>query len=321
MTQKTIERKVGELDYRPGGKTTLDLPRSHYYERLNLVTNYEVEVLTAGATSPEEFGIEELVQDITVKINGNQTLKSYSHGMGTNIDEYQYSAKPVLNELDFSTASVQQGVMQTFVDFTIAPGDFAAMLPAFQTSDAVLEITWGVEDDIAQDGTEISINDATMNVETRERVRESVAGSNSGKESRLLDNLLAFKEREVTKSLDTTGEENIKLPRGNAYYATPFTVFNGDSQDNGLVDDFSIVEDGVKTHKDTTFVLAQLRDSQKYGVDNPLQGFVYPAFGTDADLSDVVSTQGIDDFELSLDVVQTPNSGSDVRVVTQEIIR
>lgn len=316
MAQNTIERKLGELSFESGGTSTLELPRSHYYERLNLLVDWDVTVDATGG-SFNELGIADLIKEIRVQINGNQTLKSTSFGLSHEIDKYQYGTRPVYDEPDLSTASNQTGQMQTFVDFTITPDDFAAMLPAFQTSDAVLTINWGTSADVSAD---VTVNDATVQVLSKERVRESVAGTQT-KEKKVLNALMAFKEREKSVPITTTGTTPIELPRGNVYYSVPFMVFDGGSPSNDLIDSFAVKEDGVTTHRETTFDLARSKDKQEYGIENLTDGLAYVNFGKNGDLTDVIPTAGIDKFELLPENGSAPSDPAKIRLVTQELIR
>jgi len=321
MAQNVIERKLGELSFKSGGTSTLELPRSHYYERLQLLAHWDVTVNTADAASFTELGILDLIQSVRVQINGNQTLKNVSFGLNHYVDNYQYGTRPVYEEPDLSDASNQTGDMETFVDFTIAPGDFAAMLPAFQTSDAVLTINWGTAANVVDTEAELDVNDVTVEVRSRERIRESVADTQS-KEMRVLNALMAFKEREKKKEISTAGVTPIDLPRGNVYYAVPWLVTDDATPSNDLVSEFEIAEDGVTTHRDLTTSLARAGDKQDFGVEYLRDGFVYSSFGTDADLTDVIPTAAVDKFELKLDTANTtPTGNAAARVVTQELIK
>jgi hypothetical protein len=322
MAQDVIERKLGELAFKSGGTSTLELPRSHYYERLQLLAHWDVTVNTAGATTFNELGILDLIQSIRVQINGNQTLKNVSFGMNHYVDNYQYGTRPVYEEPDLGTASNQTGDMESFVDFTIAPGDYAAMLPAFQTSDAVLTINWGTAANVVNDETELDVNDVTVEVRSRERIRDTVAKSGSSKETRVLNSLMAFKEREKKEQITAQGQTPVDLPRGNVYYAVPFLVTDDATPSNDLVSEFEIAEDGVTTHRDLTTSLARAGDKSDYGIENLRDGFVYPAFGVGADLNDTIPTAGVDKFELKLDTEnQSPTAPAATRLVTQELIR
>lgn len=318
MAQNQFERELASVDY-ADGDATIDLPRSHYFERLAVLVDYDVNI---GSTNDDQngAGILELIDGLTVTLNGNQTVKKTDFAMSHFIDQYQYGTQPVLDRLDHTTAADQTGQIATFIDFTIRPGDLSAMLPAFETSDFTLDVSWGDDTDIADDAT---INSATATVTSTERLRKSVASSRS-KEERILSNLMVYKERQKRKVLDSTGVTPIELPQGNVYYATPFRVYDADAPDNDLVDRFSIVEDGVETHKDVGFDQARARDVTEYGfsVDDLPTGFVYPNFGLKGDLDDVVATQGMDSFELQVDTDQTaPTSPAEVQLVTQELIR
>jgi len=318
MAQNKFEREIASVDY-ADGDATVELPRSHYFERLGITVDYDVTVNTPG-TPQNGAGILELLDNLSVTLNGNQTVKKTDLAMSHYIDQFQYGTRPLADDLDLSSATQQTGTLTTFIDFTLRPGDLSAMIPAFETSDFTLDLGWGSDSDIADD---VTINSATATVTSTERLRKSVASSRN-KEERILSNLMVYKERQKRKVLDSTGVTEIELPRGNVYYATPFRVFDADSPDNDLVDRFSIVEDGVETHKDVSYDAARARDVTEYGFaskDHP-DGFVYPNFGLKGDLDDVVATQGMDSFELQVDTGDVaPTAPAEIQLVTQEIIR
>lgn len=317
MAQNTFEREIASVDY-ADGDATVELPRSHYFERLAVLVDYTVTTGTAAAKN--RSGVLELLQNMSVTLNGNQTVKSTDLEMSHLIDQFQYGTRPVADEVDYSTAATQSGQVATFIDFTIRPGDLSAMIPAFETSDFTLDLSWGDAGDV---GDDVTIDSATATITSKERLRKSVAQSRN-KEERILSNLMVYKERQRRKTLDTQGETPFELPRGNVYYATPFRVYDGDAPDNALVDRFSVVEDGVETHKDVAFDSARARDVVEYGFDKTAlpDGFVYPNFGLKGDLDDVIATQGMDSFELQVDTGSTsPTAPAEVELVTQEIIR
>jgi len=319
MAQKTFEREIASVDY-SDGDATIELPRSHYYERLAILLDYDITV-DATTAAQNRTGILEAIQDLSVTLNGNQTVKKVDLSMSHLIDKYQYGTQPVLDWLDFGTASQQTGQVATFIDFLVAPGDLSAMLPAFETSDFTLDLSWGDVSDIDSTGSNITINEMTATVTSRERLRKSVAQSRS-KEQRILSNLMVFKERQKRKTLGSSGETAIELPTGNVYYATPFRVYDNDAPDNELVDRFSITEDGVETHKDLKFDAARAKDLTEYGFASLPDGFVYPNFGIKDDLDDVIATSGMDSWELAVDTDQTaPTDPAEVDLVTQELIR
>jgi hypothetical protein len=313
-----LERTVGELNFEAGSTKTIDLPRSHFYERLQLLVDWDITVNTAS-TPQNGAGLLDLIEDISVKFNGSQTPKSTGLATSHYIDTYQYGTRPVFEDIDLSTASQQTGQVQTFVDFTVAPGTLSTMLPSFRFSDLTLSVKWGTDSSIADD---VTINDATVTVQSRERKKRSVVGNRQASSvSQVVDNLMGFKETERRKTLDVAGGTDIELPKGNAYYAIPVLVFDADSPSNSLVERVVLEEDGVSTHLDTTFALARAQDKQEYGVESRPTGFAYLNYGLYGDMSDIVRTEEMDAFELTVDTEGTsPTDPAEVRYVTQEVV-
>lgn len=314
----TLERTHGTIDYDAGSTVTIDLPRSHFYERLNLLCTVDLTVDDAVAAGAKGAGILDLIENISVTFDGSQTIKSTGMAMSHMIDWFQYQTRPSFTPVDYGTAGAQTVEMGTFVDFLVSPGQFGAMLPAFQFSDLTLSIKWANASAVS-DG--ITINDAEIQVESNERKRRSVPTKKKPMKD-ILDRLHGFKETQRTRSIDVTGETSINLPRGNAYYAVPLLVIDNGSPSDDLVERITIEENGVSTHLDTTYSLARALDKQEYGIEQRPDGFVYLNYGVHGDLSDIVPTAQMDDFELAIDTGGTaPTAPAEVRVVTQEIVR
>jgi hypothetical protein len=312
-----LERTLAEIPFESGTTQTVDLPRAHFYERLSLLMDWDITVNTAG-TSQNGAGILDLIEDISVKFNGSQTPKSTGLATSHYIDTYQYGTRPVYKGVDFSTASQQTGTVGTYVDFTVAPGHLGAMLPSFRFSDLTLSVKWGTDASIADD---VSINDATVSVQSRERKKGSVTSNTGRSVSRVVDNLIGFKETERRKPLTVTGETSVDLPKGNGYYAIPVLVFDGDSPSNTLVERVKLEENGVSTHLDTSFAQVRAQDKQEYSIEDRPTGFGYLNYGKHGDMSDVVRTADMDDFELTVGTDGTaPTDPAEVRYVTQEVV-
>jgi hypothetical protein len=317
MPNNQLIRTHETVSYDAGSTQTIDLPRSHFYERLNLVMDWDVTVNTAG-TPQNGAGILDLIEDISVKFNGNKTPKSTGLALSHFIDWYQYGTRPVYDAVDLSTASQQTGQVQTFVDFLVHPGQYGAMLPSFEFSDLTLSIKWADASAIADD---VSVNDATVAIESTERKKRSVPTKNRPL-SAILDALSGFKETERTRPLTVQGETTIELPRGNTYYAVPMLVLDNDAPSNSLVEDVVVEEDGVSTHKDTTFDLLRANDKEQYGIEDRPDGFAYLNYGIHGNLDDTVPTRNMDAFELTVDTGSTtPTDPAEVRYVTQELVR
>jgi hypothetical protein len=318
MPNNQLIRNHGEIEYEPGATKEIDLPRSHFYERLNLVADYEV--TSDGSDGKAGNGILDLIDRVEVQFDGSSTLKSTDFATSHFIDQYDYGTRPLYTPFDHTSASTQTGKLQTFVDFILAPGQYGALLPSFIFSDLTLSIKWGTPSSVGSDVT--SVDSATVAVESKERRKNTVANPPQVTTSDITESLLGFKERQRTVPIDYDGEHTIDLPRGNTYYGVGVQVLDGDAPDNDLIEGVKIVENGVETHKSTTFDLARAKDKQEYGVESRPDGFVMLDYGIRGDTDDVVSTTGMDDFELLLDTDgTTPTDPAEARVVTREIVQ
>lgn len=317
MPNNQLIRDHGTLDYSAGDTTTLSLPRSHYYERLNLLADYDVTVGTAD-TPQAGNGILDLIDRVEVEFDGDTTAKSTDWAMSHFLDTYQYGTRPVFDDLDLSSATQQTGSIQTFVDFTLAPGTYGTMLPAFTFSDLTLKVKWATADDVAGD---VSVNDASVSVQSRERRKSTVANPPQVTTADVVDRLKGFKERQRNIPLTYDGNKQIDLPIGNTYYSVAVQVLDDDTPDNDLVEDVEVAENGVSTHKESTVDLLRSQDKQQYGLESLIPGFFVLNYGIGGDTDDVVSTRGMDSYHLNLDTAgTTPTDPAEVRVVTQELV-
>lgn len=317
MSNNQLIRTHETIEYDAGSTVTVDLPRSHFYERLNLLMDWDITVNTAD-TPQNGAGILDLIEDISVQFNGNKTPKSNGLAMSHYVDWFQYGTRPVFDDIDLSSASQQTGQVQTFVDFLIAPGQYGAMLPSFRFSDLTLSIKWATDSAVADD---VTVNDASVAVQSKERKKRSVPTPNRPLDA-IVDALVGFKETERAKPLTVSGNTTIELPKGNTYYAIPLLVLDGDSPSNTLVEDVVVEEDGVTTHKDSTFDLLRAEDKQQYGIEDRPTGFAYINYGVQGNMDDVVPTADLDAYELTVNTgATTPTDPAEVRYLTQEIVQ
>lgn len=318
MPNNQLTRDLGTLEYDAGNTVTLDLPKSHFYERLNLVMDYTV---TSDGTSGEVgSGILDLIESIEVKFNGSDTIKSTSLAMSHFIDLYQYGTRPIFDAVDHSSASQQSGQVQTFVDFLIAMQQYGAMLPSFAFSDLQLRIKWGTASDVGSDIT--SVDSASVSVQSKERIKSTVPKPQKGITlEKVVKSLQGFQETEIRKQIDVTGDNVVTLPEGNTYHSIAVLVYDNNLPDNDLVSRVEVEENGQTTHFDTEFSLLRAQDKQQYGFETLPTGFAMLNYGFRGNTDDVVSTKGMDSFEMTLDTDGTaPTAPAEARVVTREIV-
>lgn len=312
-----LERDHGTLEYDPGETVELSLPRSHYYERLNLVGDYTVTTGTSAAQNGN--GILDLIDRIEVEYNGSTTLKSLDFAMSHFGDLYDRGTRPLHDPVDFSSASTQSGSVQSFVPFLLNPGQYGAMMPSFAFSDLDLRIKWGTPSSV---GDDITVDSAEVAVQSRERKRGTVADPPKVTTEEIVKNLLGFKERQRTVPLTYDGVKDVDVPRGNTMYSVLVQVLDGDAPSNGLVNRLELLENGVETHKDSTMSLFRAQDKQQYGVESLPEGVVNLNYGFRGDTDDVVDTRTMDDYELHLDTDGTqPTDPAEARIVTREIVQ
>ena len=309
QNNKIQRTQFENVDFEPGGSESLSLARSHYYQDIGLLIDYEV---TPGAgAEPVDNGILDLIEDIEVRINGEKSVKSLGLATNHNLNWYRDASEPFADEVDWDDETEQTGTVQTDVNFLAAPGLYASLLPSFRYSTLDLRIKWANESDVA---TEIDELSATMTVESRERLRSTV---NNG---RPIDTGF-FKENERRFQLNATGTNTLELPIGNRYHSIAVQILdeNGEPTED-LVNGFKVVENGVETHADTTFSHLRADNFQDYNLERLADGFAIFNYGLRADLDDVVDSSGMDQFELKLNTDGQAPNGAEVRVVTRELV-
>lgn len=305
----TIERtQYADLEYKPGGTTTKSLARSHYYEDIGLLLDFEV--TPGGGAEPVDNGILDLIEDIEVRINGEKSVKSLSLPMNHDLNWYRDASRPIADDVDWTDETAQSGTIQTDVNFLAAPGLYVSMLPSFRYSTLDLRIKWAPESEVA---TAIESLSATVDVESRERLRSSVNGGSP------IDTGF-FKENERRFTLDATGTNTIELPIGNRYHSIAVQVLDDGTPDEDLIDGVKVVENGVETHVDTTFSFLRANNYQDYNLEALADGFAVINYALRADLDDVIDTSGMDQFELELDTGGDVPNDAEVRVVTRELV-
>lgn len=317
MPNNQLIRDHGTVDFSAGETVEVDLPRSHYYERLNLLVDWAV--TSDGSDDENGYGLLDLIDRVEVEFNGSQTLKSVSFATSHLQDWLDYGTRPIFDDVDHTSATSQTGQMQTFIDFLTYPGHFGALLPSFRFSDLTLRIRFG---NLADVGGDITGDDGTtVSIQSKERRKATVANPPKVTTQDVVDRLVGFKEREVVHTLDQTGENIVELPRGNAYYGIGIAMLDNDAPDTALVDTVEVVENGVETHRSSTLDLIRAKDAQEYGLESLPPGYASIDYGFRGRTDDVVSTKGMDAYELILDTASTaPTSPAEARVVTRELV-
>lgn len=305
----TLERNQPTIEYEAGRTKKIDLPREHYYEALNLVL--DATVTTGTSASKNGNGILDLIEQVKVEYNGSKTPKSQSFAMSHFVDYYEYGSRPRLDEVDYSVASQQDVLAQSFVQFLLEPRHLATPLPSFLFSTLTLEIKWA---DASAIGSDVTVDSAAVKVESTERKRSSIED-----ESSVLDNLMVFKETEMTRSIDSEGSTQIDLPQGNVYHSIPTLVVDNGSPNDALVESYEIVENTVDTHAAVDWDMQQSKDYAMYRVEEPETGFAIPGYAVGGDISDAVDTSGMDSYNYVLET-GAPTGDAYAQVVTRELI-
>ncbi|MHC4397641.1 MAG: hypothetical protein ACYS1A_18515, partial [Planctomycetota bacterium] len=76
---KILEREIGSLDFAANQTRTLPLPRNYAYRQLFLLLIADLTRTATGADAggPKDCAPAQLIQNITIRANGRDVIKSY----------------------------------------------------------------------------------------------------------------------------------------------------------------------------------------------------------------------------------------------------
>lgn len=314
MSNNIIERSHGSATYSPGETSVIELPRSHFFENLELLMDYTV--TTGSSAAQVGNGILDLIDSITVEFDGDKTPKSYSGATSHFLAWLTDGTRPLHQPVDYSVAEQQSGQVQFEVDFLTDQRQYGTMFPAFMTSAANLRIRWATDSAV---GDDVTVDDAEVRVSGRERRK----GAFSPKALQgIKKNLKAFKESETVSEVTQTGENRIRLPVGNVYHSVMVQVRDGaqGTPTNDLVERMELVEEGVETHKSQAFDEFRADNLVRYGVEQLADGVAVLNYGFKGDTTDAISTAGLDRYELIVDTETNTPDSAEVSVVPRTIV-
>jgi hypothetical protein len=219
---KVLEREIGSLDYAANQTRTLPLPRNYAYRQLFLLLIVD---LTRAATAadgggPKDSAPAQLVQNITIRANGRDVIKSIDFETLHRLSEQRHHTRPYIYAEDWSGyADAADKVMKVsaVIDFAmwdaIRPIDTLLDSAGLATLDMI--ITWGTGMDTMNDtwpgsggsAESVTVNSATLYVSAIEEV-----GVPAGAR------FMANKEYMIRKQVTATDNNfQIDLPTGNLF--------------------------------------------------------------------------------------------------------
>jgi hypothetical protein len=237
-----MKRYLGRINFASGATVTLSLPREHFYNRLLLDFQLELQASTsntwvANAHKLAATRIEEIA-------NGQLVIKSFS--------AYQ---KYMHNFLTYGTPSLEVGAgvaadttarrLDIIVENAINTADITCLLPSHLLSSLDLKITWNTLAALTGIGTPTVV--ATFcDVYSLEMI-------NQGQDAR---SAILNKETVITRNPTAIGFSEFDLPLGNVYREMTLFTQGGATAgyQNNTVTDLELVQDGVVFHRRTNFL-------------------------------------------------------------------
>lgn len=217
---KVLEREIGSLDYAANQTRTLPLPRNYAYRQLHLLLIADLTRTATGASAlgPKDSAPAQLIQNITIRANGRDVIKSIDFETLHRLSEQRHHTRPYIYAEDWSGyADAADKVLKVaaVIDFAmwdaIRPIDTLLDSAGLATLDMI--ITWGTGMDTMNDSwqaetdAQVTVNSATLYVSSVEEV-----GVPAGAR------FMANKEYMIRKQVAVTDNNfQIDLPVGNLF--------------------------------------------------------------------------------------------------------
>ena len=236
---KVLEREIGSLDFAANQTRTLPLPRNYAYRQLFLLLICDLTraSTTPSAGGPKDSAPAQLIQNITIRANGRDVIKSIDFETLHRLSEMRHHTRPYIYAEDWSGyADAADKVMKVsaVIDFAmwdaIRPIDTLLDSAGLATLDMI--VTWGtgamtMNDTWPGTGTaeSVTVNSATLFVAAIEEV-----GVPPGAR------FMANKEYMIRKQVTATDTNfQIDLPTGNLFRSFVIkTHSDGDQVDSIL---------------------------------------------------------------------------------------
>lgn len=329
---KVLEREIGSIDYAANQTRTLPLPRNYAYRQLFLLLICQLDraSTTPDGGGPKDSAPAQLIQNITIRANGRDVIKSYDFETLHRLSEMRHHTRPYIYSEDWSGyADKTNSVLKVtaVIDFAmwdaIRPIDTLLDSAGLATLDMI--VTWGSGLDTMNDtwpgsggsGESVTVDSATLYVSSVEEV-----GVPAGAQ------FMTNKEYMIRKQVTATDNNfQIDLPVGNLYRSIVLkTHSDGDQVDTiipfGLTNQNTIqIASGTEVFKHriagslqahASKLMKELEIPERTGsaaaLNHRLQsllqeGYYLLEFCPDGRLTECLDTSRLSDLKLTLQVV------------------
>lgn len=335
---KILEREIGSLDYAANQTRTLPLPRNYAYRQLQLLLIVDLTRTATGANAggPKDAAPAQLIQNITIRANGRDVIKSIDFETLHRLSEMRHHTRPYIyahDWLGYADAADKVMKVAAVIDFAmwdaIRPIDTLLDSAGLATLDMI--ITWGTGMDTMNDTWQaepdaaVVVNSATLYVSSIEEV-----GVPAGAR------FMANKEYMIRKQVTATDNNfQVDLPVGNLFRSFVIKTHT-EGEQTDLILPFAVASQntiqiaaGTEVFKHRIAgslqagakLMTELEVPERIGsgaaLNHALQsllqeGYYLLEFCPDGRLTEALDTNRLSDLKLTLQVVsQAPQIGDD----------
>ena len=263
-----------------GKKVSVSIPRDNFIQKMMM--RMDLVYTTAGGASVAEDGILNILKNITLTADGNDTKRSMALKRLYYLNVLAYSVKPELVDIDVSVAAGKAASVSFEIGFfgkQFHPDDldYSALLPASEYSS--LELIFDIDATTAL-GTNQTITAGTLDISVKEipldasEIRQLYGSKLAGKPVRF-EKLSAISETEdeqpVSAALSNYGFV-YELPTSGTLLRSVIFPSQSALRNDALVTGFKIRDNRTKQDlKEESWKQAQSRDKYEYGISAPLE--------------------------------------------------
>lgn len=316
---KILEREIGSITYAAGQTRTLPLPRNYAYRSLQLklaVTMDRVVGATGGA--PKDCCPAQLVQNIMIRANGRDVIKSIDMETLHRLDQIRHGIRPHINFADFSGYTVETDVemmVHAQIDFemwrAIRPIDTLLNSAGLATLDLI--ITFGSPDDVMNDAYDPAAGGCSVDAATLYVAAVESVGVPPG--TRFAMNKEYMIRSQVTAA---STSHQIQLPVSNLFRSFVLKTHSDGDQVDTILNNIQI-KAGTEVFKNRYASFLQMDNRIECGIEvaevdgsaaavdhyfleHLLEGYYLLEFVKDGRLTECLDTSRLSSLELLLDV-------------------
>jgi len=333
---KILEREIGSITYAAGQTRTLPLPRNYAYRslQLKLAAQMSRAADSAAAGAPKDCCPAQLVQNIMIRANGRDVIKSYDMETLHRLNQMRHGIRPHISFAGFSGYGVVSEVdmmVHAQIDFAmwraIRPIDSLLNSAGLATLDLI--VTFGNPNDVMNDAyvaDVCSVDAATLYVAAVESV-----GVPPG--TRFAMNKEYMIRSQVTAA---STSHQIQLPVSNLFRSFVLKTHSDGDQVDTILNNIQI-KAGTEVFKNRYAGFLQMDNRIECGIEvaevdgsaaavdhyfleHLLEGYYLLEFVKDGRLTECLDTSRLSSLELLLDV-NTVGTSDFIDIFPVELIR